>query len=91
MTVEQLDAYTRLESQIPVLCEELALTSDDRAAVEMGVEGIRNWIRGNYDWALTTGRYAAVKAGATATAESQGRGFVDDLLSPAAPDPHGHG
>jgi Terpene synthase family 2, C-terminal metal binding len=84
MTVDRLDFYRYLESRIPLLCDELALTVDERSAVGKGVEGIRNWIRGNYDWALSTGRYAAAKAGAAAAAESRGQGSVDDLLAPAA-------
>ena len=87
MTVEQLDLYRELESHIPELCEELAVSPDERAAVEMGIEGIRNWIRGNYDWALTTGRYAAAKSQAVASAERHGKGSVDDLLTPEVPGP----
>jgi germacradienol/geosmin synthase len=86
MTTEHLDTYMSLESEIPRLCEDLGLTREQRAAVDMGVEGIRNWIRGNYDWALNTGRYAAAKSGATALAERAGRGFVDDLLHHSTPD-----
>jgi hypothetical protein len=81
MTIEHLEMYSTLESQVPGLCDDLGLAEDERAAVEMGVEGIRNWIRGNYDWALNTGRYAAAKSGEAAEAEREGRGFVDDLLS----------
>ena len=80
MTSERLGCYLALEARTPALCDELGLSTEQRDAVAMGVEGIRNWIRGNYDWALATGRYAAVKSGAAAVAESQGRGSVDDLL-----------
>ena len=81
MTNDRLGSYVRLEARMPELCDELGLGADDRQSVEMGVEGIRNWIRGNYDWALSTGRYAAAKTGAAADAERRGRGSVDDLLS----------
>jgi Terpene synthase family 2, C-terminal metal binding len=83
MTDHQLRTYLHLESRMPQLCEELRLTAQERTAVDAGVEGIRNWIRGNYDWALATGRYAVRKAGATATTERRGRGAVDDLLAPS--------
>jgi germacradienol/geosmin synthase len=80
MAVDRLGRYLRLEVQLPALCDELVLGPDDRRAVEMGAEGIRNWIRGNYDWALYSGRYAAAKSSTAAQAERLGRGFVDDLL-----------
>lgn len=80
MTVEYLGCYTELESRIPSVCEELGLGGESREAVKKGVEGIRNWIRGNHDWALSTGRYDAQKTGTAAGLESRGRGFVDDLL-----------
>jgi Terpene synthase family 2, C-terminal metal binding len=83
MTHRQLRTYLHLESQIPQLCEQLGLSVQERSAVDAGVEGIRNWIRGNYDWALATGRYAAAKSGAAAAAESRGQGAVDDLLAPS--------
>jgi germacradienol/geosmin synthase len=46
----------------------------------MGVEAIQHWINGNYEWALTSGRYAAAKDGPAATAELAGKGSLDDLL-----------
>lgn len=80
MATHQLERYLGLEVQLPALCDELVLGTAERRAVEKGAEGIRNWIRGNYDWALHSGRYAAAKAGTAAQAERLGRGFVDDLL-----------
>jgi hypothetical protein len=82
MTNRHLHLYERLESKMPDVCDELGLDADGRRSVDMGVEGIRNWIRGNYDWALSTGRYAASKTGAVADAERKGQGAVDDLLPP---------
>jgi germacradienol/geosmin synthase len=84
MTREQLTLYMDLESQLPALCERLGLDPTDRRAVAMGVEGIRNWIRGNYDWALSTGRYMAEKSGMAADSERLGHGFVDNLLPRAS-------
>jgi Terpene synthase family 2, C-terminal metal binding len=82
MTNRHLDLYERLESKLPELCDELGLDAESRRSVDMGAEGIRNWIRGNYDWALSTGRYAEAKTGAVAEAERKGQGAVDDLLPP---------
>ncbi|MGH3417567.1 MAG: terpene synthase family protein, partial [Actinocrinis sp.] len=84
MTVGHLDLYMSLESQLPPLCEELGLDPQDRRAVAMGVEGIRDWIRGNYDWAVNTGRYMSEKSGLAADSERLGHGFVDDLLPQAS-------
>ena len=58
-----------------------ASAPEERAQVRMGVEAIQHWINGNYEWALTSGRYAAAKEGPAATAERPGRGSVDDLLA----------
>ncbi len=80
MANEHLELYERLEAQIPEVCDELGLDEDDRRSVGMGVEGIRNWIRGMYDWAMSTGRYEAAKIGGAADAERRGQGAVDDLL-----------
>ncbi|MGP4001467.1 terpene synthase family protein [Streptomyces sp. 8N706] len=82
LTNQYLERYLELESRVPQMCENLGLDASERCAVERGVEGIRHWIRGNYDWALETGRYAAEKSGPAAEAESRGQGGVDDLLLP---------
>ncbi|WP_053912760.1 7-epi-alpha-eudesmol synthase [Streptomyces sp. TP-A0875] len=81
MTRTALDEYLALEAKIPRMCDELGLGAEERERVWMGVEAIRHWINGNYEWALTSGRYAASKEGPVATAEQAGRGSVDDLLS----------
>ncbi|MCW5249747.1 7-epi-alpha-eudesmol synthase [Streptomyces sp. SHP 1-2] len=81
MTAGCLDEYMELEARVPVMCDELGLDAGQRERVWMGVEAIRGWINGNYEWALTTGRYAAAKEGPVATAELAGRGSVDDLLT----------
>lgn len=80
MTTRCLEEYLVLEARIPQMCDELGLDAGERARVEMGVEAIQHWINGNYEWALTSGRYAD-KEGAVATAELAGRGSVDDLLT----------
>ncbi|MFD7705299.1 7-epi-alpha-eudesmol synthase [Streptomyces caelestis] len=81
MTTARLAEYLELEERVPRMCDELGLDADERHRVRRGVEAVRHWINGNYEWALTTGRYAAVKEGPVATAEQAGRGSVDDLLT----------
>ncbi|GCD97592.1 terpene synthase family protein [Embleya hyalina] len=58
MTYEQLDTFMTLQAYMPQICGELGLGTADRIAVEMSVEGMRNWIRGYYDWGLHSGPYA---------------------------------
>ncbi|SEG99756.1 germacradienol/geosmin synthase [Nonomuraea solani] len=82
MTADRLAAYLHLESRVPRLCDELGMAQNQRAATDVGVAGIRNWIRGNYDWARNTGRYTANRSDVVAAVERQGRGSVDDLLTP---------
>lgn len=80
MTTRCLEEYLGLEARIPQMCDELGLDAGERARVGTGVEAVQHWINGNYEWALTSGRYAD-KEGAVATAELAGRGSVDDLLT----------
>lgn len=81
MTTASLDEYLELEARVPAMCDELGLDEDERERVWMGVEAARDWINGNYEWALTTGRYAAAKDTPAAAAEQRGRGSLDDLLT----------
>jgi len=57
MARAELDEYIRLEGRLSKVCAELGLDVDQRHAVDLAVDGIRNWIRGNHDWARSTGRY----------------------------------
>ncbi|MFE4673506.1 7-epi-alpha-eudesmol synthase [Streptomyces sp. NPDC057717] len=81
MTSDCLDAYLELEGRVPQMCDELALTTEQREHVQMGVEAIQHWINGNYEWALISGRYTASKEGPAALAELSGKGSLDDLLA----------
>ncbi|MFJ6574228.1 terpene cyclase [Streptomyces sp. NPDC091292] len=72
MTTEGLRQYVEFEARVPEMCEELGLGVAERQQVWMGVEAARHWINGNYEWALTTGRYAS---GAVS------RSAPDDLLT----------
>jgi Terpene synthase family 2, C-terminal metal binding len=80
ITEERLEHYLGLQDQLPVVCEELGLGEDERRRGQMGAEAIQHWINGNHQWALSTGRYAAAKAGPAAAAEESGQGSLDDLL-----------
>ncbi|MGC5565878.1 7-epi-alpha-eudesmol synthase [Streptomyces sp. FR-108] len=81
MTNERLAEYLELEAQVPKMCDELGLNDEERGRVRMGVEAIQHWINGNYEWALTSGRYAADKETPAAKAELAGKGSLDDLLA----------
>lgn len=81
MTTRCLEEYLALEARVPAMCQELGLGAEQRDQVRMGVEAIQHWISGNYEWALTSGRYAAAKEGPAATAELAYRGSLDDLLA----------
>jgi hypothetical protein len=81
MTTDCLNQYLELEAQVPQMCDELGLDEEGRDQVRMGVEAIQHWINGNYEWALTSGRYAADKKSPAAAAELAGKGSVDDLLA----------
>ncbi|MFJ2262144.1 7-epi-alpha-eudesmol synthase [Streptomyces sp. NPDC087844] len=81
MTSDRLAEYLELESQVPRMCDELGLNEEERGRVRMGVEAIQHWINGNYEWALTSGRYAADKETPASQAELAGKGSLDDLLA----------
>jgi len=81
MTSDRLAEYLELESRVPEMCDELGLDEEERGRVGMGVEAIQHWISGNYEWALTTGRYAADKESPAVRAELAGQGSLDDLLA----------
>jgi germacradienol/geosmin synthase len=77
LTEARLAEVVRLMDAMPGLYGELGLPARDRVAAEWGVEAVRNWIRGNHDWAVASGRYASagpVCAPAVA--------YTDDLLTP---------
>ncbi|KAA0941735.1 7-epi-alpha-eudesmol synthase [Streptomyces apricus] len=81
MTADRLAEYLELEARVPQMCDELGLDEEQRTRVRMGVEAIQHWISGNYEWALTSGRYAADKESPAARAELAGKGSLDDLLT----------
>jgi hypothetical protein len=79
MTRERLSAVLELQADIPRMCADLGLSDDEYTAAEQGVEGVRNWIRGYYDWACQSGRYAASSPLETTEGRLQ---YEDDLLAP---------
>jgi Terpene synthase family 2, C-terminal metal binding len=79
MTRERLSVVIELQADIPGMCADLGLSDDECIAVDQGVEGVRNWIRGYYDWACQSGRYAASSQLETTADQLQNK---DDLLAP---------
>ncbi|MEU0935507.1 terpene cyclase [Embleya sp. NPDC005971] len=79
MTYEQLDTFMTLQAYMPQICGELGLGTTERTAVEMSVEGMRNWIRGYYDWGLRSGPYTAPDA----PPDEPAHGYAEDAQHPA--------
>jgi hypothetical protein len=71
MTNAALRRFIRLRDDLPVMLDELRLDPSERHAVGESVAGMENWIRGNHDWARSTGRYRPADAAARS----------DDVLS----------
>jgi germacradienol/geosmin synthase len=61
MTRQQVQVYLHAEAALARLHRELWLTPDQRVAVDMLVEGVRQWIAGNRDWSSTAGVAAAAR------------------------------
>lgn len=58
MTYALLDEVVALHARIPDMCDELQLGPVERESVRRAVVGTGDWIRGNYEWGLSSGRYA---------------------------------
>ncbi|MFE9017981.1 terpene cyclase [Streptomyces sp. NPDC007808] len=72
MAREALDRFLRLRGDVPAVCDALPLSHAEAAAAFRFVEGIGDWIRGNHDWAVRSGRYRVSEAAPEV--------FADDLL-----------
>lgn len=57
MARDALAQFVQLEQSLPSLCEELSLNRIERADTQRFVHAIQDWIRGNHDWAIESGRY----------------------------------
>lgn len=79
MTYEQLDTFMTLQAYMPQICGELGLGATERIAVEMSVEGMRNWIRGYYDWGLRSAPYTVPDV----VPDEPAHGYADDPHNPA--------
>jgi hypothetical protein len=55
---DHMRKFQELESGIPRLCDQLALTDTGRAAVHRHVVSMRDMVSGNYHWSRTCGRYS---------------------------------
>jgi germacradienol/geosmin synthase len=74
MVETRMADFKHIESRMPDLCRELRLTTAEANDVSRGVEAAHNWIRGNHDWGLRTGRYTNEGGSAVLTH------YIDDLL-----------
>jgi hypothetical protein len=53
-----IDRFIRLAEGVPEVCDSLGLGEADVLRTDHAVHGMQNWIRGNYDWASQSSRYA---------------------------------
>jgi pentalenene synthase len=58
-----VDRFLALSRQLPEFCAALDLTDVECTDVTRYVEYLRCWIRGNYDWSRSNGRYSSSVAG----------------------------
>jgi pentalenene synthase len=72
--------FSRLECQLPHLCDQLELSASDRLSVQYYNDAIRGWIRGNYDWHTVAGRYTH-EAVRHVAAEKTGYLNLEDLTT----------
>jgi hypothetical protein len=62
MTYTALRQFVLLRDQVSAMLDELRLDTAGQHAVHESVAGMENWVRGNHDWARTTGRYQLADA-----------------------------
>lgn len=62
MTYAALRRFIRLRDEVPAMLDELRLSQTEWHAVDESVAGMENWLRGNHDWARSTGRYRTTDA-----------------------------
>jgi germacradienol/geosmin synthase len=74
MTDAALRRFIRLRDQVSAMLDDSRLGHAEQQAVRESVAGMENWIKGNHDWARTTGRYRATDATTR----------PEDVLSPRA-------
>jgi hypothetical protein len=56
---QQLDAFGRLQQQIPQLTRAMGLAADERTAVDRYAETMALWMPGYHQWGVETARYSA--------------------------------
>ncbi|KAB2346909.1 terpene synthase family protein [Actinomadura rudentiformis] len=74
MTREALARFMTLESNVPEAYEELRLDDVQRDSADRFLDGVKDWIRGNHDWAINSGRYKTFAPDSSA--------YTEDILSP---------
>ncbi|MEV8333075.1 hypothetical protein [Streptomyces niveus] len=52
------ERFLVLEAELPALCDSLRLTEAQRVSVRRLADSLRAVMRGDYDWAEQSGRYA---------------------------------
>jgi hypothetical protein len=52
------DRFLQHEAQLPLACDRLGISVEERTAGYQFIEGMRAAIRGNYDWCASTVRYS---------------------------------
>ena len=79
---EHMRKFQEMESVIPRLCDQLALTDMGCAAVHHHVVSMRDMVSGNYHWSRACGRYSLEAAGLLGPG-SPGLLGLHDLTHPA--------
>lgn len=78
---DHMRKFQELESGIPRVCDQLALTGTGRAAVHRHVMSMRDMVSGNYHWSRACGRYSR-EAAALLGPGSPGLLGLHDLTCP---------
>lgn len=78
---DHMRKFQELESGIPNVCDQLALTETGRAAVHNHVVSMRDMVPGNYHWSRACGRYS-LEAAALLEPGSPGLLGLHDLTGP---------
>lgn len=73
---QQLETFLALETSIPEVCTSYGLSPEECGLVTRHIDGLRMWIRGNYDWHRISGRYSM-----TDIVDAAEPNYLENLLS----------
>ena len=62
MAARRVHRFVRRQDELRELCAALALPPGSAALLDRYADGMRSWMRGNYDWERQSGRYAPAAA-----------------------------